>query len=78
MHVTRRHFVQGGLMAGAAAVVGAVPAVPKTDGRGAVGAHFNVHPFIEANPKAVFIRRTKVAHKFDNERKLEEGLALAR
>ena len=33
-------------------------------------AYFGVHPFIEANPKAVFIRRTRVAHKFDNEGKL--------
>ena len=79
MGVTRRAFVQGSLMAGAAAVVGAVPEVK---GRSAVGVgsqpYFNVHPLIEANPKAVFIRRTNVAHKFDNEQKLEEGLSLAR
>ena len=79
MGVTRRAFVQGSLMAGAAAVVGAVPEVKGRSSAG-VGSqpYFNVHPFIEANPKAVFIRRTNVAHKFDNEQKLEEGLSLAR
>ncbi len=41
-------------------------------------AYFGLHPFIEANPKAVFIRRTRVAHKMDAAAKLAEGLALAR
>ena len=40
--------------------------------------YFGVHPFIEANPKAVFIRRTNVAHKMDQEAKLREGMTLAR
>jgi uncharacterized protein (DUF362 family) len=40
--------------------------------------YFGLHPFIEANPKAVFIRRTNVPHKMDSAKKLEEGLKLAR
>lgn len=39
---------------------------------------FGLHSFIEANPKAVFIRRTKVPQKMDSARKLQEGLQLAR
>src|SRR5512134_1810263 len=40
--------------------------------------YFGVHPFIEANPKAVFIRRTKVQHKLDSAAKQAEGLKLAK
>jgi len=39
---------------------------------------FGLHPFIEANPKAVFIRRTHVPHKMDADAKRREGLELAR
>jgi uncharacterized protein (DUF362 family) len=39
---------------------------------------FGLHPFIEQNPKAVFIRRTKVPHKMHEESKRQEGLKLAR
>ena len=39
---------------------------------------FSLHPFIEQNPDAVFIRRTRVPHKLDAEAKRREGLALAR
>jgi hypothetical protein len=41
-------------------------------------AYFGLHPFIEQNPKAVFIRRTNVPHKMHEESKLREGLHLAR
>ncbi|MEK7407242.1 MAG: hypothetical protein AAB225_19380 [Acidobacteriota bacterium] len=40
--------------------------------------YFGLHPFIEANPKAVFIRRTRVKQKMDAEAKRGEGLQLAR
>ena len=40
--------------------------------------YFGVHPFIEANHKAVFIRRTRVDEKMDMARKRTEGLTLAR
>jgi uncharacterized protein (DUF362 family) len=65
------------LRGGAAAVAGSlVPAVPM---RGAAGPapYFGLHPFIEQNPKAVFIRRTHVAHKMDADAKRAEGLRLA-
>ena len=39
---------------------------------------FGLHPFIEANPKAVFIRRTNVPDKMHEESKRREGLTLAR
>jgi uncharacterized protein (DUF362 family) len=39
---------------------------------------FGVHPFIESHPQAVFVRRTRVAHKSDEAAKLREGLMLAR
>ncbi len=41
-------------------------------------AYFALHPFIEKNPKAVFIRRTNVPHKMHEESKRQEGLRLAR
>jgi uncharacterized protein (DUF362 family) len=41
-------------------------------------AFFGLHPFIEANPKAVFILRTNLRDKMDSARKLEAGLKLAR
>jgi uncharacterized protein (DUF362 family) len=72
MHTTRRQFL--GTAAGAAlapySLVGAPARLPR--------AHFGVHPFIEANPKAVFLKRTKVPHKMDEAAKLREGIAFAR
>ena len=62
MAVSRRDFIR------ACAVMPA--AVPKL--------YFGLHPFIEANPKAVFIRRTKVPHKMDEASKRDAGLRLAR
>ena len=41
-------------------------------------AFFGLHPFIEKNPKAVFIRRTHVPEKLHEESKRQEGLKLAR
>src|ERR1043165_2523860 len=72
MDLSRREFFgagAGAVLSGAQA--GAAPArLPQ--------AYFGVHPFIEANPKAVFIRRTNVPHKMDEAAKLREGLTLAR
>jgi len=72
MSVTRREFF-GAVAAGAAGVFNPTPAAA-----GARKAYFGVHPFIEANPKAVFIRRTNVPDKMDEASKLREGLTLAR
>ena len=41
-------------------------------------AFFSLHPFIDAHPEAVFIKRTHVAAKTDAESKQREGTALAR
>jgi uncharacterized protein (DUF362 family) len=62
MPLSRRSFLGASV---AAACCGAAP-------------YFGLHPFIEANPKAVFIRRTRVPHKMDSPSKLAEGLQLAR
>ena len=75
MQYSRREFLRTGALAAAGAAAGfdltAAPArLPQ--------AYFGVHPFIEANPKAVFIRRTHVPHKMDEDAKRKEGLALAR
>ena len=72
MILDRREFLSGlaaAALPGQGLAVGA-PRVPK--------AYFGLHPFIEANPKAVFIRRTHVPHKMDAPAKLREGLQLAR
>src|SRR5918912_1451343 len=72
MSLSRREF----LGAGAAAAL----SMPRVEGAPArlPQAWFGIHPFIEANPKAVFIRRTNVPHKMDEAAKLREGLTLAR
>lgn len=67
MELTRRGFLRTGTGAAAAAGLAAAPQP-----------YFGLHPFIEANPKAVFIRKTRVPHKMDGPAKLREGLALAR
>ena len=64
---TRRAFLAS---AAAATSAAAAPTTQK--------AFFGLHPFIDANPKAVFIRRTQVPHKMDAARKLAEGLQLGR
>ena len=72
MELSRRHFLgaAGVAFAGLDGKAMPAPRIPK--------AHFAVHPFVEANPKAVFIKRTKVPHKMDEAAKRREGLAFAR
>ena len=73
--ITRRDFLRTGALAAA----GAIPAVRLAGASlGLPQAYFGLHPSIESNPKAVFIRRTHVAHKMDEAAKLKEGLTLAR
>lgn len=43
----------------------------------ASGRYLSLHPFIEAHPEAVFIKRTGVLVKTDSEAKKQEGLKLA-
>jgi uncharacterized protein (DUF362 family) len=74
MTVTRREFLRAGAVAATGAWAGAnlqaLTPAPKP--------YFGVHPFIERNPKAVFLRRTNVLEKMDASAKLREGLTLAR
>ena len=63
-------FDPGALAAGAAATSTNLSAAPSRVPQ----PFFGLHPFIEANPKAVFIRRTNVPHKMHEESKLREGL----
>jgi uncharacterized protein (DUF362 family) len=74
MSPTRRDALRRGAAALAAAIV------PRSGICAAADAgrkYFSPHPFIEQNPKAVFIRRTHAAHKMDAEAKRREGLHLA-
>ena len=74
MTVSRREFLRTGAAAAAGiwsgVNLGALAPVPTP--------YFGLHPFIERNPKAVFIRRTNVRDKMDAAAKLREGLGLAR
>ncbi|MBM3783026.1 MAG: DUF362 domain-containing protein [Acidobacteria bacterium] len=69
MQPTRRHMLGAALLS-PYSLVGAPARVPKQ--------HFAVHPFVERNPKAIFIKKTKVPHKMDEAAKLREGIAFAR
>ena len=75
MALTRRELLHSGGLAAAGLFTG-------LDLKGAAartpGNYFAVHPFVEANPKAVFIKRTNVSNKFASEAKRAEGLSLAR
>src|ERR1051325_6383525 len=77
MNLSRREFLHAGAgsaLAASTVVNGTLQAAPARLPQ----SYFGVHPFIEANPKAVFIRRTHVPHKMDEAAKLREGLTLAR
>jgi uncharacterized protein (DUF362 family) len=70
MELSRRDFLRAGTGLVAGSAFGASTRAPQS--------YFGLHPFIESNPKAVFIRRTKVPHKMDEASKRSEGLNLAR
>jgi uncharacterized protein (DUF362 family) len=74
MEFSRRDFLRGGAAAIGTAATAPLYATTSRTPR----AYFGLHPFIEANPKAVFIRRTHVAHKMDAAAKTQEGLRLGR
>ncbi len=79
----RRDFLRTASLAAAA---GVIPGVRLAEASlrlagvstGGPQPYFGLHPFIENNPKAVFIRRTHVPHKMDADAKRREGLTLAR
>jgi uncharacterized protein (DUF362 family) len=78
--MSRRHFFRQLGVFGLATVAApdecvrgsTLPAPPEA------GSPLGLHPFVEAHPEAVFIRRTKVAAKTDAEAIRREALALAR
>lgn len=70
MKICRRKFLAAAAALAPYQLIGAPSRQPK--------AHFAVHPFVEANPKAVFIKRTRVPQKMDEAAKLKEGIAFAR
>jgi uncharacterized protein (DUF362 family) len=73
MSMTRRELLQ----TGAAAVAGSLLSPASLTAGTKPLPYFGLHPFLEQNPKAVFIRRTRVAQKMDEEAKRAEGLRLA-
>lgn len=74
---TRREFLKTGAFIGGA---GLAVSTFLNSGKvlGAQPKYFGIHPFIEANPKAVFIKRTNVSSIYDSEAKLREGLEFAK
>ena len=71
---TRRDFLKTGAAVGGAGLIASgcskvLHGAPK---------YFGLHPFIEKNPGAVFIKKTAVSTKFDSEAKKREGLSFAR
>jgi hypothetical protein len=70
MELTRRQWLGGAVAWGAGAA--GLPAAPGN------GRRFALHPFVERNPKAVFIRRTGVRSRLDAAGMYREGLALGR
>jgi uncharacterized protein (DUF362 family) len=79
MDQTRRDFLRRGSGLGAALLAPPLVGMDIAGApRRAPGNYFGLHPVIEANPKAVFILRTKVADKMDQASKLQVGLKLGR
>ncbi len=74
MELTRRNFLAASLTAGAARAASA----PALAAPAASAPFFGLHPFIEKNPKAVFVRRVDIPARTDSEAFRAEGLALAR
>ena len=71
----RRSFLAG--MPLAVAGIMHAPSVLRASSR-ALPSAMRPHPFVDAHPEAVFIRRTQVADKLDAVAKRAEGLAFAR
>ncbi len=72
MDWTRRRFL------GAGAVLSANAAAAASSLTASVPRYFGLHPFVEANRSAVFIRRTRAAHRMDGVGMRAEGVRLGR
>ena len=70
MMITRRNF----LKTAGAGIAGLTSTVTALESRTQATEFFNVHPFIEANPDAVFIMKTSVPDKYDKVAKKDAGL----
>jgi hypothetical protein len=71
----RRAFLK--TVAGYGLVSAAGPAIRLLAREPAAPSYFNLHPFIEAHPEAVFIRRTALSSRDDSEGRKRETLRLA-
>lgn len=72
----RRTFLRS--IAGYGVASLAVPAEALLAGELAAPAYFGLHPFIEAHPEAVFIRKTNLTSKSDSDGKKREGSTFAK
>ena len=72
----RRTFLRS--IAGLGVASSAWPGAGMFARRSSPPAYFGLHPFIEAHPEAVFIRKTRVASKDDSDGKRHEAFQLAR
>ncbi len=72
----RRTFLRSIAGCGVASLAGPLDLLWASDP--AAAGFWGLHPFIEAHPEAVFIRKTKVASKNDSDGKRRECVALAR
>ena len=72
----RRTFIKSVAGCGVAAAAGPASTVAARDV--AASSFFGLHPFIEAHPEAVFIRKTNVPVRSDAEAKRKETLALVK
>jgi hypothetical protein len=74
MAITRRHFVQSSLLAGAGLMLNPF----KNDNNPSPALLLGIHPFIIQNPKAVFILKTNVDEKTNSASIKEVGLNFGR
>lgn len=74
----RRQFLRLSALAGGSLLLNACTKNPANAQISNSDPFFTLHPFIEAHPEAVFIKRTNVSAKTDSEAKQREGNALAR
>ncbi|MGO8735739.1 MAG: DUF362 domain-containing protein [Terriglobia bacterium] len=72
----RRNFLQS--IAGLGVAASGWPGAELLARPSGAPAYFGLHPFIEAHPEAVFIRKTNVASKGDSDGKKREASELAR
>lgn len=73
----RRQFIQSSITAGVGGLTAGACSSMRSGPKPHTGPGFDVHPFVKAHPEAVFIKRTGVSSKEDEQGILDEGRALA-